>query len=121
MCRTWIGYNFAHKLLNKTNAEGLDISHDTTKIERGNDLCFAHANVLLVSCLLHVSYDGSILNCRLCPNAMRIMQYMVAKLNAARETEEWLSVRLSYGMNGILLPTVHLHSFAEHLRHARLL
>ncbi|KAK9919149.1 hypothetical protein WJX75_009727 [Coccomyxa subellipsoidea] len=53
---------------------------------------------------------------RLCPNGVRIIHYLVAKLNAAPETRQWLSVRLSYGMNGILLPNAHLSSLSQYLR-----
>ena len=54
--------------------------------------------------------------CRVCPNAVRIMGYVVQKLNAVRETRQWLAVRLSYGMNGILLPTAHLADLAAYMK-----
>ena len=53
---------------------------------------------------------------RVCPNALRIMGYVVQKLNAVRETRQWLAVRLSYGMNGILLPTAHLADLAAYMK-----
>ncbi len=53
---------------------------------------------------------------RVCPNAVPIMHYIVRKLNAVPATRNWLSVRLSYGMNGILLPTLYLPSLTTYLR-----
>ncbi|BDA42972.1 hypothetical protein COCOBI_03-8650 [Coccomyxa sp. Obi] len=53
---------------------------------------------------------------RVCPNAVPIMHYIVRKLNAVPATRNWLSVRLSYGMNGILLPTLFLPSLTNYLR-----
>lgn len=47
---------------------------------------------------------------------VQILLYIVAKLNAAPETRDWLSLRISYGMNGILLPNAHLPSLGQYLR-----
>lgn len=44
------------------------------------------------------------------------MWYMVRKLNAVPASRNWLSIRLSYGMNGILLPTLYLPSLTKYLR-----
>ena len=44
------------------------------------------------------------------------MGYVVQKLNAVAETRQWLAVRLSYGMNGILLPTAHLADLAAYMK-----
>ena len=56
--------------------------------------------------------------CRVCPNAIRIMGYIVRKLNAVPSTAPWLAVRLSYGMNGILLPMKNLPSLTSYMRWA---
>ena len=56
--------------------------------------------------------------CRVCPYAIRIMGYIVRKLNAVPSTAAWLAVRLSYGMNGILLPVKNLPSLISYMRRA---
>ncbi|CAL5222351.1 g4702 [Coccomyxa viridis] len=53
---------------------------------------------------------------RVCPYAIRIMGYIVRKLNAVPSTAPWLAVRLSYGMNGILLPMRNLPSLTSYMR-----
>lgn len=53
---------------------------------------------------------------RVCPYSLPILHYIVRKLNAVPATRNWLSVRLSYGMNGILLPTLYLPSLTNYLR-----
>ncbi|EIE24399.1 hypothetical protein COCSUDRAFT_61824 [Coccomyxa subellipsoidea C-169] len=53
---------------------------------------------------------------RVCPYTVPTLQYIVRKLNAVPATRNWLSVRLSYGMNGILLPTLYLPSLTNYLR-----
>ncbi len=40
------------------------------------------------------------------------------KLNAVPSTAPWLAVRLSYGMNGILLPMRNLPSLTSYMRWA---
>ena len=50
------------------------------------------------------------------PYAIRIMGYIVRKLNAVPSTAEWLAVRLSYGMNGILIPVKNLPSLIGYMR-----
>lgn len=47
---------------------------------------------------------------------MRIMGYIVRKLNAVPATRDWLAVRLSYGMNGILLPSARLGDLAAYMK-----
>ena len=54
--------------------------------------------------------------CRVCPYAIRIMGYIVRKLNAVPSTAEWLAVRLSYCMNGILIPVKNLPSLISYMR-----
>ena len=54
--------------------------------------------------------------CRVCPNMVRIVGYIVRKLNAVPQTRKWLAVRLSYGMNGILMPSMHLSNLADYMR-----
>ena len=54
--------------------------------------------------------------CRACPYAIRIMGYIVRKLNAVPSTAAWLAVRLSYGMNGILIPVKNLPSLISYMR-----
>ncbi len=54
--------------------------------------------------------------CRVCPYAIQVMGYIVRKLNAVPSTAQWLAVRLSYGMNGILMPTRYLPSLTEYLK-----
>ena len=56
--------------------------------------------------------------CRVCPYAIRIMGYIVRKLNAVPSTAPWLAVRLSYGMNGILLPMRNLPPLTSYMRWA---
>jgi hypothetical protein len=51
-----------------------------------------------------------------CPNAIKITQYLVRKLNAAPQTSNWLALRVSYGMNGILLRNADLLSLITYLR-----
>ena len=44
------------------------------------------------------------------------MSYIVRKLNAVPSMAGWLAVRLSYGMNGILLPMKNLPSLTNYMR-----
>ncbi|CAK0787359.1 hypothetical protein CVIRNUC_010579 [Coccomyxa viridis] len=53
---------------------------------------------------------------RVCPYAIRIMDYIVRKLNAVPSTAAWLAVRLSYGMNGILITVKNLPSLISYMR-----
>ena len=46
------------------------------------------------------------------------MGYIVRKLNAVPSTAAWLAVRLSYGMNGILIPVKNLPSLIGYMRRA---
>ncbi len=56
------------------------------------------------------------MRCRVCPYAIRVMGYIVRKLNAVPSTAAWLAVRLSYGMNGIIMPTRNLPSLTGYLK-----
>ena len=49
---------------------------------------------------------------------MRLLPYMLAKLNAMPSAQKWLGLRISYGMNGILLRSEDLKSFATYMRYA---
>lgn len=53
---------------------------------------------------------------RVCPNALRIVGYAVRKLNSQPKLAKWLALRVSYGMNGILLRDEHLPQLATYLR-----
>ena len=55
--------------------------------------------------------------CRVCPNALRIIAYAVQKLNAVPMLQPWLALRVSYGMNGILLRAEHLASLNAYMRY----
>ena len=44
------------------------------------------------------------------------MSYAVRKLNAQPKLAKWLALRVSYGMNGILLRDEHLPHLAGYLR-----
>jgi hypothetical protein len=50
---------------------------------------------------------------------MRLLPYMLAKLNAMPSAQKWLGLRISYGMNGILLRSEDLKSFATYMRYAQ--
>ena len=49
---------------------------------------------------------------------MRLLQYLLAKLNAmpSGHAQRWLGLRISYGMNGILLRSEDLKVFAKYMR-----
>lgn len=53
---------------------------------------------------------------RMCPHTMRLLPYILAKLNAMPSVQKWLGLRISYGMNGILLRSEDLKSFATYMR-----
>lgn len=55
----------------------------------------------------------------MCPNALRIVGYAVRKLNSQPKLAKWLALRVSYGMNGILLRDEHLPQLATYLRYAQ--
>lgn len=48
---------------------------------------------------------------------MRLLPYILAKLNAMPSLQRWLGLRISYGMNGILLRSSDLKSFATYMRY----
>ena len=54
--------------------------------------------------------------CRVCPNMLRIVQYVIDKLNTVDHYKNWLGLRLSYGMNGVLLKNKDLGLLTEYLR-----
>ena len=55
----------------------------------------------------------------MCPHTMRLLPYILAKLNAMPSAQKWLGLRISYGMNGILLRSEDLKSFATYMRYAQ--
>ena len=65
-----------------------------------------------------LSSYSTVAPCRVCPYAIRVMGYIVRKLNAVPSTAAWLAVRLSYGMNGILIPVKNLPSLIGYMRQA---
>lgn len=66
---------------------------------------------------IYTAYETLCLQCaRVCPNTVPILHYITRKLNAVPATRNWLAVRLSYGMNGIMLPTQYLPSLTRYLR-----
>lgn len=71
-----------------------------------------HKCVVYTSCKCLVRF-------RMCPHTMRLLPYMLAKLNAMPSAQKWLGLRVSYGMNGILLRSEDLKSFATYMRYAQ--
>lgn len=47
---------------------------------------------------------------------LRALQYVLRKANAAPGLERWLGLRVSYGMNGVLLRSADVPSFVAVLR-----
>ena len=56
----------------------------------------------------------------MCPHTMRLLQYILAKLNAmpSLPNARWLGLRISYGMNGIVLKSEDLKALAKYMRYA---
>lgn len=52
----------------------------------------------------------------MCPHTIRLLQYILAKLNALPRVLPWLGLRISYGMNGIVLRSADLGSLAMYMR-----
>eukprot|EP00884_Botryococcus_braunii_P003153 jgi/Botrbrau1/12839/Bobra.0045s0008.1 len=52
---------------------------------------------------------------RVCPFAIRIIAYVISKLNAIPGAANWLALRVSYGMNGIVLKTEDLESLSGYM------
>merc|ERR1712070_97104 len=48
-----------------------------------------------------------------CPNAMEAIQYVIDKAN--KYQPNWLAIRVSYGMNGIIMKSEDAMAFAEFL------
>ena len=53
---------------------------------------------------------------RVCPYMLRAVQYVVLKANTLPGIQKWLGIRISYGMNGIVLPAEDIPSFVAVLR-----
>ncbi len=66
--------------------------------------------------MLHALHASAWCWFRMCPHTMRLLPYMLAKLNAMPSAQKWLGLRISYGMNGILLRSEDLKSFATYMR-----
>ena len=49
---------------------------------------------------------------------MRIIRYAVQKLNTVPSLQRWIALRVSYGMNGILLRSEHMTSLSAYMRRA---
>ena len=52
----------------------------------------------------------------MCPYALRALQYVVRKANTVPALQQWLGIRASYGMNGVLLRAADVSSFVAVLR-----
>jgi hypothetical protein len=52
---------------------------------------------------------------RVCMFAIRIIAYVISKLNSIPGAASWLALRVSYGMNGIVLKNQDLPSLAGYL------
>ena len=53
---------------------------------------------------------------RVCPHMLRAMQYVLLKANTLPELQQWLGIRLSYGMNGVVLRSDDIPLFVAALR-----
>ena len=56
--------------------------------------------------------------CRVCPYTLRALTYAVRKLNTVSGYGNWLALRFSYGMNGILVKNADLMTLTAYLRSA---
>ena len=54
----------------------------------------------------------------MCPYTLRALAYAVRKLNTVSAYGNWLALRFSYGMNGILVKTADLKTLTAYLRSA---
>lgn len=54
--------------------------------------------------------------CRVCPYMLRALQYIVRKANTLPTLKNWVGIRISYGMNGVLLRSADVPSFVSVLR-----
>jgi len=48
-----------------------------------------------------------------CPHALYHLHYALRKLNSQQQGRHWLGLRVSYGMNGVLVRGEDMHRFAE--------
>ncbi len=53
---------------------------------------------------------------RVCPYMLRAVQYVVLKANTLPGIQNWLGIRISYGMNGVVLPSEDIQLFVAALR-----
>lgn len=51
-----------------------------------------------------------------CLNGIRILHYALTKVNTVPELRNWVALRVSYGMNGVLLRTMDVLNFSTYLR-----
>ena len=54
--------------------------------------------------------------CRVCPHGMTALQYIVRKVMALESLQNWLAIRVSYGLNGVVLRNNDLTTLVTHLR-----
>ncbi len=51
-----------------------------------------------------------------CLNAIRVVHYAVTKLNTVPSLRGWFALRVSYGMNGVVMRNSDLAMFSQYLR-----
>jgi len=51
-----------------------------------------------------------------CPHAMRYLHYALQRLNSIDKYKSWLALRVSYGMNGIVIRDEDLSRFSVHVK-----
>lgn len=49
-----------------------------------------------------------------CPNALRALQYAMAKADSQPETHGWAALRASYGLNGVVVRSTDLPDLADY-------
>lgn len=81
------------------------------------------AEIPLPSLIAGTTWNGEKVNLgaggsmrRVCPYALRVVAYVINKLNAIPGAANWLALRISYGMNGIILKSADLSSLAAYIR-----
>ena len=53
---------------------------------------------------------------RVCAHMLRAVQYVVLKANTLPGIQGWLGIRISYGMNGVILRSDDIPAFVTELR-----
>ena len=63
---------------------------------------------------------GIVMDClwfgRVCPYMLRAVQYVLLKANTLPDLQQWLGIRVSYGMNGVVLRAADIPQFVTTLR-----